>query len=139
VKSILKLPLKVMLTSPVNEILGDHNVDKQITDNKGDVRHKTLDLTADIDPIQVAYLMADISNVKPSEIKEISDSLEALSCKFSALFKVFGILMKPSSNHDAYTLLVCQIFLRKWKIGLHSTGVEGVLGSNQSLQQNKII
>lgn len=24
---------------PVNEILGDHNVDKQITDNKGDVIH----------------------------------------------------------------------------------------------------
>ncbi|TVY19086.1 D-3-phosphoglycerate dehydrogenase 2 [Lachnellula arida] len=49
----------------VNEILGDHNVDKQITDNKGDV----------------AYLMADISNVQSSEIKDISDSLESLSCK----------------------------------------------------------
>ncbi|TVY49493.1 D-3-phosphoglycerate dehydrogenase [Lachnellula occidentalis] len=49
----------------VNEILGDHNVDKQITDNKGDV----------------AYLMADISNVQSSEIKDISDSLENLSCK----------------------------------------------------------
>jgi len=49
----------------VNEILGDHNVDKQITDNKGDV----------------AYLMADISNVQTSEIKEISDSLEALSSR----------------------------------------------------------
>jgi len=49
----------------VNEILGDHNVDKQITDNKGDV----------------AYLMADISNVTLSEIKEISESLEALSSR----------------------------------------------------------
>ncbi|KAH8809224.1 D-3-phosphoglycerate dehydrogenase [Xylogone sp. PMI_703] len=49
----------------VNEILGDHNVDKQITDNKGDV----------------AYLMADISNVTLTEIKEISDSLEALSSR----------------------------------------------------------
>jgi len=49
----------------VNEILGDHNVDKQITDNKGDV----------------AYLMADISNVRTTEIKEISDSLEALSSR----------------------------------------------------------
>jgi D-3-phosphoglycerate dehydrogenase len=49
----------------VNEILGDHNVDKQITDNKGDV----------------AYLMADISNVRLSDIKEISDSLEALSSR----------------------------------------------------------
>ena len=25
------------LTIPVNEILGDHNVDKQMTDNKGEV------------------------------------------------------------------------------------------------------
>ncbi|TVY85198.1 D-3-phosphoglycerate dehydrogenase [Lachnellula suecica] len=49
----------------VNEILGDHNVDKQITDNKGDV----------------AYLMADISDVQSSEIKEISDSLESLSSR----------------------------------------------------------
>ncbi|TVY25411.1 D-3-phosphoglycerate dehydrogenase [Lachnellula hyalina] len=49
----------------VNEILGDHNVDKQITDNKGDV----------------AYLMADISNVQSSEIKDISDSLESLSSR----------------------------------------------------------
>lgn len=49
----------------VNEILGDHNVDKQITDNKGDV----------------AYLMADISDVKLSDIKEISDSLETLSSR----------------------------------------------------------
>ncbi|KUJ20202.1 D-3-phosphoglycerate dehydrogenase [Mollisia scopiformis] len=46
----------------VNEILGDHNVDKQITDNKGDV----------------AYLMADVSDVSPTEIKEIFESLEAL-------------------------------------------------------------
>lgn len=47
----------------VNEILGDHNVDKQISDSRGDV----------------AYLMADISNVRFGEIKEISDSLNALS------------------------------------------------------------
>lgn len=49
----------------VNEILGNHNVDKQITDNKGDV----------------AYLMADISNVQRTEVKEIFDSLEALSSR----------------------------------------------------------
>jgi len=47
----------------VNEILGEHNVDKQMTDNKGDV----------------AYLMADISSVNAADIKEISDSLDALS------------------------------------------------------------
>ncbi|CAG8961839.1 hypothetical protein HYFRA_00014015 [Hymenoscyphus fraxineus] len=49
----------------VNEILGDHNVDKQITDNKGDV----------------AYLMADISDVNNSDLKEISDALEGLSSR----------------------------------------------------------
>ncbi|KJZ75508.1 D-3-phosphoglycerate dehydrogenase 2 [Hirsutella minnesotensis 3608] len=47
----------------VNEILGDHNVDKQISDSRGDV----------------AYLMADISNVRYGQIKEISDSLDGLS------------------------------------------------------------
>jgi D-3-phosphoglycerate dehydrogenase len=49
----------------VNEILGDHNVDKQISDNRGDV----------------AYLMADISNVKFEEIKDISERLESLSSR----------------------------------------------------------
>jgi len=49
----------------VNEILGNHNVDKQITDNKGDV----------------AYLMADVSDVKTIDLKEISDGLEALSSR----------------------------------------------------------
>ncbi|KHN95428.1 NAD(P)-binding domain protein [Metarhizium album ARSEF 1941] len=47
----------------VNEILGGHNVDKQISDSKGDV----------------AYLMADISNVRYEEIKEFTENLEALS------------------------------------------------------------
>ncbi|TDZ22827.1 D-3-phosphoglycerate dehydrogenase 1 [Colletotrichum orbiculare MAFF 240422] len=49
----------------VNEILGNHNVDKQITDSKGDI----------------AYLMADVSNVKAKDIKEISDSLDSLSSR----------------------------------------------------------
>ncbi|TDZ37188.1 D-3-phosphoglycerate dehydrogenase 1 [Colletotrichum trifolii] len=49
----------------VNEILGNHNVDKQITDSKGDI----------------AYLMADVSNVKAEDIKEISDSLDSLSSR----------------------------------------------------------
>ncbi|OBT65955.1 D-3-phosphoglycerate dehydrogenase [Pseudogymnoascus sp. 23342-1-I1] len=49
----------------VNAILGDHNVDKQISDNKGDV----------------AYLMADISNVNLNDIKEISDALENLQSR----------------------------------------------------------
>merc|ERR1712224_1068315 len=49
----------------VNEILGDHNVDKQISDSRGDV----------------AYLMADVSSVKYEQIKDIFDSLEALSSR----------------------------------------------------------
>ncbi|KAK5993152.1 D-3-phosphoglycerate dehydrogenase 1 [Cladobotryum mycophilum] len=49
----------------VNEILGDHNVDKQISDSKGDV----------------AYLMADISSVRYEQIKDIYESLEALSSR----------------------------------------------------------
>ncbi|KAK4241243.1 hypothetical protein C8A03DRAFT_30584 [Achaetomium macrosporum] len=49
----------------VNEILAEHNVDKQISDSKGDV----------------AYLMADISDVKTEDIKEIRDSLDALSSR----------------------------------------------------------
>ncbi|KAI9158816.1 d-3-phosphoglycerate dehydrogenase 2 [Paramyrothecium foliicola] len=48
-----------------NEILGDHNVDKQISDNRGDI----------------AYLMADISNVRFEQIKDIFESLEALSSR----------------------------------------------------------
>ncbi|KAL7268953.1 D-3-phosphoglycerate dehydrogenase 2 [Rhizina undulata] len=49
----------------VNSILGDHNVDKQMSDSRGDV----------------AYLMADISDVNASEIKSLYESLESLSSK----------------------------------------------------------
>ncbi|ETS76712.1 D-3-phosphoglycerate dehydrogenase 1 [Pestalotiopsis fici W106-1] len=49
----------------VNEILGGHNVSKQISDSKGDV----------------AYMMADVSDVGLADIKDISESLEALSSK----------------------------------------------------------
>ncbi|KAL1877104.1 hypothetical protein VTK73DRAFT_8841 [Phialemonium thermophilum] len=49
----------------VNEILGNHNVDKQISDSKGDI----------------AYLMADVSDVKVDDIKDISEGLEALSSR----------------------------------------------------------
>jgi D-3-phosphoglycerate dehydrogenase len=44
----------------VNQILGDHNVDKQMTDSRG----------------EVAYLMADISNVREEEIAELYGELE---------------------------------------------------------------
>lgn len=49
----------------VNEVLADHNVDKQMTDSRGDV----------------AYLMADISNVNVGEIKDIYQSLEDLGSR----------------------------------------------------------
>jgi hypothetical protein len=49
----------------VNEVLGDHNVDKQMTDSRG----------------EVAYLMADVSHVNAAEIKDLYQNLEDLSCK----------------------------------------------------------
>jgi D-3-phosphoglycerate dehydrogenase len=49
----------------VNEVLADHNVDKQMTDSKG----------------EVAYLMADVSNVDQAEIKDLWQNLEDLSGK----------------------------------------------------------
>lgn len=49
----------------VNEILGDHNVDKQMTDSRGDI----------------AYLMADISNVRETEIAQLYRELEGLKEK----------------------------------------------------------
>jgi D-3-phosphoglycerate dehydrogenase len=44
----------------VNNILADHNIDKQMTDSKGDV----------------AYLMADVSQVQESELADLFASLE---------------------------------------------------------------
>ncbi|RPB23969.1 hypothetical protein L211DRAFT_837837 [Terfezia boudieri ATCC MYA-4762] len=49
----------------VNSILGDHNVDKQTSDSRNDV----------------AYLMADVSDVSFNEIKSLYVSLETLSSK----------------------------------------------------------
>lgn len=49
----------------VNAVLGNHNVDKQMTDSRG----------------EVAYLMADISDVKEDEIKDLWQSLEDLSSR----------------------------------------------------------
>ncbi|KAI0012824.1 hypothetical protein F4779DRAFT_534690 [Xylariaceae sp. FL0662B] len=49
----------------VNEILGNHNVDKQISDSRGDL----------------AYLMADVSDIQTSDIRDIHDALEALSSR----------------------------------------------------------
>ncbi|KAL9108955.1 MAG: hypothetical protein Q9227_006351 [Pyrenula ochraceoflavens] len=54
----------------VNEVLGGHNVDKQMSDSRGDM----------------AYLMADISNVNQNEIKDLFHQLESLSCTLRTRF-----------------------------------------------------
>lgn len=50
----------------VNGILLHHNIEKQMSDSRG----------------EVAYLMADISDVKEGEIRDLFQSLEELSCTF---------------------------------------------------------
>lgn len=50
--------------------------------------------------------MADISDVRTSEIKEISDSLEALSCKkfpYADLISWYLTLSKLALQHASYT------------------------------------
>ncbi|PGH16909.1 phosphoglycerate dehydrogenase [Polytolypa hystricis UAMH7299] len=49
----------------VNEVLGDHNVDKQMTDSRDDV----------------AYLMADVSDVNQAQLKDLYEQLEGLSSR----------------------------------------------------------
>ncbi|KAL6937778.1 D-3-phosphoglycerate dehydrogenase 2 [Hanseniaspora osmophila] len=51
----------------VNNILSDHNIEKQYSDSQG----------------EIAYLMADISNVNQSDIKDIYDQLNATEAKIS--------------------------------------------------------
>ena len=69
----------------VNAILGDHNVDKQMTDSLGEVGSTRirfmcfLCLLNWIFFVQVAYLMADISHVDHDQIKDLYESLEGLS------------------------------------------------------------
>jgi D-3-phosphoglycerate dehydrogenase len=66
----------------VNEILADHNVDKQMTDSRG----------------EVAYLMADISNVNQGEIKDLWQNLEDLSCKLASDSPLSLFLVKLDPN-----------------------------------------
>ncbi|KAL9093167.1 MAG: hypothetical protein Q9159_000344 [Coniocarpon cinnabarinum] len=54
----------------VNEILGDHNVEKQMSDSKGDV----------------AYVMADVKDVSREQIQEMYDSFEVLSSRIRTRF-----------------------------------------------------
>lgn len=66
----------------MNEILGDHNVDKQMTDSRGDVGYwlPIICLAMSFNNAQVAYLMADISSVDNATIKDLYERLESLSC-----------------------------------------------------------
>lgn len=72
----------------VNSILGDHNVDKQMSDSRGDV----------------AYLMADISDVNAGDIKSLYENLESLSCKCLISWTIiyFGCIANflHSQNND---------------------------------------
>jgi D-3-phosphoglycerate dehydrogenase len=63
--AILVSDTGVLMSLAVNEIFADHNVDKQMTDSRGNV----------------AYLMADISSVNPGDIKDLWQNLEDLSCE----------------------------------------------------------
>lgn len=75
-------PKQLLTNVTVNEILGEHNVEKQISDSRGDVSIYLRGLGAQtLMLFQCAYLMADISSVQTSDLRDILDSLEALSCK----------------------------------------------------------
>ena len=54
----------------VNEILGDHNVEKQMSDSRGDV----------------AYAMADVRDVNKEEIRELYDGFEGLGSRIRTRF-----------------------------------------------------
>jgi gamma-glutamyl phosphate reductase len=74
----------------VNEVLADHNVEKQMTDSRG----------------EVAYLMADVSNVDQKEIKDLWQNLEDLSCElFYQVHRCEHISHFSSSHSDAYIVL----------------------------------
>ena len=53
--------------------------------------------------------MADVSNVRPEEIKEIYDGLEALSCKLITATEGARegrkLTFHCSTNHDSYPVL----------------------------------
>ena len=88
-KPMISCPHEPANPIPVNEILSDHNVEKQMTDSRG----------------EVAYLMADISNVSGKTLQELYDRLEALSGTLSLLMVTF-LLINHSTNYDPHTPLI---------------------------------
>lgn len=89
------------LMCPVNEVLSDHNVDKQMSDSRG----------------EVAYYMADVSNVDTREIKEIYEALEDLSCKFAKCHKIsvetLNAMSISSRTYKSLVLAADQVMSRK--------------------------
>jgi D-3-phosphoglycerate dehydrogenase len=65
----------------INEILGSHNIEKQFSDSKGDI----------------AYLMADISNVGEEEVEEIYNSIRKTPAN------ILTRLLCKSILHPTYT------------------------------------
>lgn len=74
----------------VNETLGDHNVDKQMSDSRGDV----------------AYLMADISSVKEGEIADLYNELEKLEGEYiSVTCRLYSAVVFLLLSNQDVTLL----------------------------------
>ena len=97
-----------MLTPLVNAILSNHNVDKQMTDSRGEVGTYRLEAECMADVLKVAYLMADISDVNVAVIRDLYQRLESLSCRRLPLplsLSNFTQLTISSSNHDAGIVL----------------------------------
>jgi hypothetical protein len=72
----------------VNGILLHHNIEKQMSDSRG----------------EVAYLMADINDVKEGEIRDLFQSLEELSCMFIDKFQ--GEMLTRCSVHPHTSALL---------------------------------
>lgn len=91
--------------------------------------------------------MADISNVQTSDLKDIVESLEALSCKFLYTFtrsyktNIFSTYPHPCAllNNEEIQLDV-QICIGSFELKGHSTGVAALglgVASKQSLQHRQ--
>jgi D-3-phosphoglycerate dehydrogenase len=86
----------------VNEILGDHNVDKQMTDSKGDT----------------AYLMADISDVKETQIATLYKDLEGLK-GMVVLAKMLGRILLTREQRESLLAYYTDIECRGKEESLH--------------------
>ena len=72
----------------VNDILSGHNINKQMTDSREDVCHPFHQMPkSSTDKQQVAYLMADLSDVDIGAIRELYQRLESLSCRYMSMLE----------------------------------------------------